>query len=239
MSTGDDFIRKRHGFSDECSSNTSLSSYTSDGLSKKAKRLRDSMDVCNYRNKIDTDEVIHTSPMGSNVCFLDRSHDQLTSNFENTMDISNYIRDRNSSIDDETPASDLSNLLYESAVSEFQTNNDISSIPFAESTQQKLFQSSGILRRAYAFDHSTDELNDIEPSSVMNDTMDMCNYRRIVSDVLRERSATQPKTPARRNRDVAEYFNRIVVPHALFDMSPPVRKFGPESSSPNIDTGKI
>lgn len=168
---------------------------------KKSNKVNDSLDMCSYRliqnyavNKrsefaassalnISTDFDI-SDPDG-NGYFLDQSNDECALiNMEDTLDICNYRR---------PTGKNLTRIL--NAKEALVCRGMIAEISFNKSTT----------------DNS--HLNEISKSkAAMEDTLDVCNYRRSL--------AAQSLTPVRCNPWTSNYFNKCVVPFALFSPSP-------------------
>lgn len=179
--------------------NTESSSYKSN-IQKESNKVNDSLDVCSYRyavNKVDQPKCTRGAALNEstsfdlsdaegNLYFFDQSTDDLAVvKMEDTLDVCSYrhpVRKNLSSI----LIDQESTLVFHDVIGD------------------------------YSFNKSTTDDNDMgEPNKSichMEDTLDVCNYRR--------RSAKQSLTPIRYSPWMSSYFNKLHVPFTLFSPSP-------------------
>lgn len=173
---------------------------------KKSNEVNDSLDVCSYRiiqnyavNKVPMSHNDYVRATASNesasfdlsnsVCdfhFMDQSTDDLAiNNMEDTLDVCNYRRSDRNNLSSILSDAD-STLVYDDVIAKYSCNK---SIIDAE---------------------HMDEAN--ESMGKMEDTLDVCNYRR--------RLAMQSLTPQRYTPCMSLHFNKFHVPFAHFSPSP-------------------
>lgn len=185
---------------------------------KEFNKVNDSLDVCSYRiiqnyavNKVPMSKYTSglalngsssfdlSDPDGNRYIFEQSTDDMAIVKMEDTLDVCSYRHsDRNN----------LSQILIDQE----------STLVFHDVTGEYSFDNSTVIN------HDFDATN--ESISKMEDTLDVCNYRR--------KLAKQSLTPIRYSPWMSSYFNKCHVPFALFSPSPI-----PMTSSPMVNNSSF
>lgn len=190
------------------------SSYLSNAR-KKSNEVNDSLDVCSYRaiqnyavNKVSNfaggadlngnTNVDMFDPDGNQYFFDQSNNDVAIVNMEDTLDICSYRRSIRNNLTNILNDQEESTLVYHDVIAENSFNK--STIDGQHMNELELDKS--ILK--------------------MEDTLDVCSYRR--------RSTIQLLTPVRYNPWISSFFNRYLVPFEHFSPSPIHLTSSPNSS---------